>query len=840
VGALLFGLDLVQRLVAYDVLKADRGSVPRSVRRPMKDTLLWALQGLGGSPSAEGLPVFDFYLRPRDKALLMDHLRRVQVIGTHDPDTRGWVAARMTADGETYDVRIKLRGRQYYHLIPPRPSLRVVLRHGRAYRGARVFNLVEPFDKTGDQVFLWESEARGLVGWDQALGVIAIGGEPAALCQYVEQVRRETGDRYHRPEGMFFRGEASEGDGEKIYAQGSDSKRCLPVVERVMEWLADTEGTVPFEEMRERIDLDRFRWFTALTELSGDGHGFAPFNMKGFCDPVTLECEFLIWDTRFGDWSSLPTSQFPVEGTQFLRCDRYRVLHDAALYTLVEERLEPMLARIGAFYEEHAERFAEDAMYWFPRGGPDGGFMKDRPEKIERRLRKNAADIRAALTGEHLEWSLDAQRRELAVRTEDRGSKVLTHLALASRPEPVALERPAVVYGRYREHRPVLVLPLPAGVEPADVVGVVAHRLHGGAPVRPLRREGPLAGERTPLPEDRLEPLPPLPAGFAVDAAARRIAVGPGTVRLEGSLALPRGWGVEVAPGTTLEMGPAALLEIRGNLAARGTPSQPIEVRRTGEEPWGAVAVVGERADPVAVELTHVLLRDGGGSDAGRVRYTGSLAIYFADVTLDRVTIEGARSEDAINLKSCTFLATDCVYRGGRSDAVDYDFCTGTDRGTLVEDFGNDGIDMSGSQIRLERPTVRRVGDKGLSLGEASTPEVVGARIVGARTGCAVKDATDALVEDLTVVRSRTAVSLYTKKPSFDPPQATFRGLVAVDVEGFAIVDHGAEATFVDAVRVGGPDGPMRPFEGVANERREGLAALDSEALLTVAEAARR
>ncbi|HKB16642.1 MAG TPA: hypothetical protein VKF62_11285, partial [Planctomycetota bacterium] len=172
-AAFLFAFDLLQRLASYKVQERDRRSLVRSVRRPVKDSLLWVAHGLDGGPSTEGLPVFDFHLRAEDQALLEEHMRRVQLIGTHDEVTRSWVEGRMTVEGQTFDVRIKLRGRQYYHVVPPRPSLLVSLRHGRTYRGASTFNLVEPFDKTVDQVFLGESEEQGLVGWDQTLGVIA-------------------------------------------------------------------------------------------------------------------------------------------------------------------------------------------------------------------------------------------------------------------------------------------------------------------------------------------------------------------------------------------------------------------------------------------------------------------------------------------------------------------------------------------------------------------------------------------------------------------------------------------------------------------------------------------
>jgi hypothetical protein len=112
-------------------------------------------------------------------------------------------------------------------------------------------------------------------------------------------------------------------------------------------------------------------------------------------------------------------------------------------------------------------------------------------------------------------------------------------------------------------------------------------------------------------------------------------------------------------------------------------------------------------------------------------------------------------------------------------------------------------------------------------------------RVAEARVGCVVKDRADAIVEDLTVVRSETAVALYEKKPSFGPARARFRNLVAVDVGAFAILDDGVEARFEDAVRIGDAEPPMRRFDGVENAVRPGLAALPPDALFTLAAAAR-
>jgi hypothetical protein len=835
--AVLVGIDLAERFAFYEVRERDMSSFARMVRRPIKDTGMALVHGIAGdldvSDLPEGMPVFDFTLKPQDAQALLAHLTRVRVIGTHDEFSRTAIPARMRVDGESYDVRLKLRGRQHYHVVPPRPSLRVSLRRGRSYRETRDFNLIEPFDKTTDQVFLWEAKEHGLITWDSTMGVLAIAGRPLAVVQYVEQVRRETGDHAVRAEGTFFRGTG------ELYSEGMDPKRCGALIERVTGWLADPKAVVPFEPMEEVLDLERFRWFTALTEFSGDGHGFANFNMKAYCDPVNPRVEFLIWDTRFGRWASLPTSQFAEQGTQFLRNDRYRTLHDEALYTLARDRVEAMLERMRAFHTAYGAVMARDPFHLFPRGGPDGGFMSARPAKLERTLRSNAEAIRTTLEGEDLQWWPDPTRGELLLATHDRGAKRIEALVLRSGEDTreQRLRDPVVVYGRYRDRQPVLALPLPAGVPADAVAGVVAVNVHTARPVAARRADARLAGETVQPPPVQEPVLPALPAGFVADRGARRIRIGPGPVRFDGVLALPRGFAVDVAPGTTLLAGPAAVLEVHGDLSMPGTPGAPIVVRGATPEPWGSFAVIGERGDPARVEASYTTVFGGIGSSAGSTNYTGTVAIYFADVRLDHFSVQDNAGEDGLNVKYSTVYMTDNYLRGGASDAVDYDFVSGVDLRTVVEDYGNDGIDISGSNLRIEGARIRDARDKGVSVGEASTPVIFDVQVSGAKIGCAVKDKADARVDRFTVARSKIAIAMYTKKPSFGPSRATFTQFVAADVGAFAILDHGSEVRFEDAVRVGDASPPMRSFLGVDNVVQPGIASLSLEKVLAAAAA---
>ena len=834
---LLVGADQLERFASYrSTTKKDRGSFLRLARRPVKDALLRTLHlnppDLG---AAKDVPVFDLYMKPEDEHALRSFVALVQVLGTHDDAvTRRWIDARLTIDGEPYDAEVKLRGRAYYHVVPPRPSLRVKLKHDRTYRNMNTFNLIDPFDKTGDQAFLWESEAHDLIGWDTTMGVLALRGEPVGVVQLVEQPRAEMSEHAGRPEGMFFRGSG------EIYTEGSDPVRCGKLVKRVVAWLGNTEDTISWEELEELFDVERLRWFTALTELSGDGHGFADFNMKGYCDPVSLKAEMLIWDTRFGDWSKVATSQFAANGAQILRCDRFRALHDQALWELVTERIEPILERTREFNARYAEILREDPMYWFPRGGPDGGLMKDRPEKLERTLAENARAIRAELSGLELDWHVDAARAELELATRSRGPMLVSALQVRAGDGSTRYELagPVTVYGRYRDRVPLAVLPLPDGLAADAIVGLEARNLCTGEEARAVRSDVPLEGIRVePAAAPAPRPLPPLPEGFVADATAHEVRIGPGEVHVSGTLTLPRGWNVTVLPGTTILADRGAVLELCGNVRMVGSQAEPIIVRAAGDEPWGTLAILGERTRPVDVEIAHAAILGGAGSNEASFGYTGSLAIYFAKVRMERLEVGDNSSEDALNLKFCDYEAIDCFYHDGASDAFDADFCTGHDLRTRIERFEKDGVEISESKVFVDELYVEEARNNGLSIGENSTPRVLNATVVGARTGCVVKDQSDAVIENLTLVRPTTAVALYVKKRGFMPPHARFSGLVVVDAGAMAIVDQGSRMELDGAVRVGSSAGDMRPFDGLSNVVEPDLAATSDEALV---ESARR
>ncbi len=85
-------------------------------------------------------------------------------------------------------------------------------------------------------------------------------------------------------------------------------------------------------------------------------------------------------------------------------------------------------------------------------------------------------------------------------------------------------------------------------------------------------------------------------------------------------------------------------------------------------------------------------------------------------------------------------------------------------------DIGGDAVDVSGTQLTVEDVRVFAIGDKGVSVGEASRAMIRGLSVDGADYGIVSKDMSHAAAEDVTIAAARVAgLAAYVKKPSMAP-----------------------------------------------------------------------
>lgn len=307
--------------------------------------------------------------------------------------------------------------------------------------------------------------------------------------------------------------------------------------------------------------------------------------------------------------------------------------------------------------------------------------------------------------------------------------------------------------------------PLPAGAEPRAPLeeAVLVCRLEGAAaeltaPVIPHAREGTEALERDLL---RRPPDAADQEFLETDPAAMTITLRPGAWAVEGDVVLPPGHVVHGGPGVTLDLAPQASLVSFSPLALEGSEEQPIRVR------GGAGLVVLAAGRPS--RLRHVWFERPSAPRRPGWAITGAVTFYESPAELEECRFLDADAEDALNVIRGEVALRGNVFSGSRSDAVDLDFCDGVVADCTFASCGNDGLDISGGRVRLERVAVRGAGDKGVSCGEGARVDGEGIEVERARIGVASKDLSEVALYDVRVSGCAWAFAAYRKKPEFGP-----------------------------------------------------------------------
>ena len=98
---------------------------------------------------------------------------------------------------------------------------------------------------------------------------------------------------------------------------------------------------------------------------------------------------------------------------------------------------------------------------------------------------------------------------------------------------------------------------------------------------------------------------------------------------------------------------------------------------------------------------------------------TSSITLYESPAELKHCKFDRNHvADDFINFIRTSFKIDSCSFMNVKADAIDGDFTNGAIYNTEFYNIGNDAIDISGSELKLENVTIDLVGDKALSAGK--------------------------------------------------------------------------------------------------------------------------
>jgi len=159
----------------------------------------------------------------------------------------------------------------------------------------------------------------------------------------------------------------------------------------------------------------------------------------------------------------------------------------------------------------------------------------------------------------------------------------------------------------------------------------------------------------------------------------------------------------------------------------------------------------------------------GSGDRINGIPITGMISFHNSDADIVESHFENAGDDDAINFKFSGGSITDSLFVNNISDGIDIDF---PKKGLSISEniFKNnkgDAIDISFSDITISSNTVNMCGDKGISVGEHSTPYINDNYISKCAIGIAVKDSSVAHIKNNKIENNGIGISVYQKKQEF-------------------------------------------------------------------------
>ncbi|MGD2159261.1 MAG: hypothetical protein PVG32_20460, partial [Anaerolineales bacterium] len=265
-----------------------------------------------------------------------------------------------------------------------------------------------------------------------------------------------------------------------------------------------------------------------------------------------------------------------------------------------------------------------------------------------------------------------------------------------------------------------------------------------------------------------------------MDESAGLILVSPGIWSLDRNLIIPAGYRVIAREGTQISLSNSATILSYSPLEFIGSENDPITIHSVDSSGQGVVVL---NADQTSI-LKHVVFHNLSSPAQSGWELTGAVTFYQSPVAVSHSHFLESRSEDALNIVRTEFSIEDSFFSETFSDAFDADFTKGKISDSNFKKSGNDAIDASGSIIEIQNVSIDDAGDKGMSVGERSRVSASDTKIQNTYIAVASKDLSRLTLKKIIILDSVYGITAYEKKSEFGPASIQVDGLemIAVDI----------------------------------------------------------
>ena len=265
-----------------------------------------------------------------------------------------------------------------------------------------------------------------------------------------------------------------------------------------------------------------------------------------------------------------------------------------------------------------------------------------------------------------------------------------------------------------------------------------------------------------------------------VDESTKTVRFNKGSAawKLDEPLRIDEGYKVMVQAGFEMDIDQGGFIVSKSPVFFNGIKEAPIKIFSSSGQGGGLVVLQND-----VKSILNYTVFDGLKNPVYEKWFvTGAVTFYESPVQLDNVSFKNNLCEDALNIVRTQFSMDNTHFYNTKSDAFDGDFVSGTIANTSFEKLGNDGVDVSGSNISLVNVAVTGAGDKAISIGENSKANIKKLKITDSEIGINTKDLSTTIIEELNIQNTRLAFTAFQKKDEFGAGH-----IVANDVRTFGV-----------------------------------------------------
>lgn len=275
----------------------------------------------------------------------------------------------------------------------------------------------------------------------------------------------------------------------------------------------------------------------------------------------------------------------------------------------------------------------------------------------------------------------------------------------------------------------------------------------------------------------------------------KQIRIFAGKHQIDKPLKIPSGFSVEINHGVELDLVNGAYIYSNSPLTCTGTEEYPIKFYSS--DGTGAGIFIN-KTDKISI-LNNCIFSNLSNPTTDAWELSGAVNFHEADVRITNTTFEKNRCEDALNIIRSNFMIDNTMFSETFSDAFDGDFVTGTISNTKFVNSGNDGIDVSGSQLTIANITIENPSDKAISAGEASHIEGSQIFVFGGEIGIVSKDLSTIKLDVVSLKDTRLGLSAFQKKTEYGTGTIEITNLALINIEVEHLIEIGSMLT-IDGV----------------------------------------